>query len=119
MANEVVWKEGAFIKQNPCRYCVLADEYKGRHFPSLYLDKCLACEHRKRHNAYLKSQRKFEIGKPIKTIDELLEQEWIMWDDRLTHIEVIKSLQLRFVLKALKNNWFMKAIRKNTEVENE
>lgn len=103
------------MKQNPCRYCALAREYKGRHFPSFFDKKCAICEYSKRHNEYLKSQRKYEAGEPIKTIDELLEQEWVMWGEKTTHIEVIKNLQLRFILKLLDNNWFRKAIRKNME----
>lgn len=62
------------MKQNPCRYCALAREYKGRHFSSFFDEKCAICEYNKRHNEYLKNQRKFEAGEPIKTIDELLEQ---------------------------------------------
>lgn len=102
------------MKQNPCRYCVLASEYKGIHRQG-YSFECGHCENIKKHKEYLKSQRKFEIGEPIKTIDELLEQEWVMWGNRTTHIEVIKSLQLRMVLKSLENNWFLRAIRKNME----
>lgn len=107
------------MKQNPCRYCALSYEYKGRHFPKLSNENCVNCENIKEHRKYLKKQRKFEIGEPINTIDELLEQEWVMWGDKTTHIEVIKNLQFRFILKALENNWFYKAVRKNMEVENE
>lgn len=39
----------------------------------------------------------------------------VMWGSKTTHIEVIKSLQLRMVLKSLEDNWFRKAIRKNME----
>lgn len=102
------------MKQNPCRYCALSYEYKGRH-KSGYKKECYECEYNKKHKEYLKGQRKFEIGEPIKTIDELLEQEWVMWGDKTTHIEVIKNLQLRFILQSLDNNWFRKAIRKNME----
>lgn len=103
------------MKQNPCRYCTLANEHKGRHLPRFWDEKCAKCEYNKKHKEYLKSKRKFEIGEPIKTIDELLEQEWVMWGDKTTHIKVIKNLQLRFILQALENNWFRKAIRKNME----
>lgn len=101
------------MKQNPCRYCALSYEYKWKHYPGS--KECGHCENIKKHEEYLKNQRKFEIGKPIKTLDELLEQEWVMWGNRTTHIEVIKSLQLRFVLRLLENNSIRKAIRKNME----
>lgn len=103
------------MKQNPCRYCALAREYKGRHFPSFFDVKCAECEYNKQHNLYLRSKRKYEAGEPIKNIDELLAQEWVIWRDKATHIEVIKNLQLRFILKSLENNWFLIAVRKNME----
>lgn len=101
------------MKQNSCRYCALSYEYKGKHYKGSL--ECEHCENIKKHREYLKSQRKFEVGEPIKTLNELLEQEWVMWGNKTTHIEVIKNLQLRFVLKALENNRFCKAIRKNME----
>lgn len=102
------------MKQNPCRYCVFASEYKGRHTQG-YRFECRHCENIKKHREYLKNQRKFEAGEPIKTIDELLEQEWVMWGRSAKHIEFIKSMQFRFILKALENDWFCKPIRKNME----
>lgn len=99
------------LKQNPCRYCALACEYKGKHSPS-YENKCYECENRKSHNEYLKSQRMFEEGETITLLDELLRQEWVMWYHQTKHIEVFKSMQIRAVLKFLENGAFKEAIRK-------
>lgn len=101
------------MKQNPCRYCALSYEYKGKHYQGS--KECRQCENIKKHKEYLKSHRKFEVGEPIKTLDELLEQEWVIWGYKTTHIEVIKSLQLRLVLRLLENNSICKAIKKNME----
>lgn len=68
------------MKQNPCRYCALSYEYKGKHYQGS--KECRQCENIKKHKEYLKSQRKFEIGEPIKTLDELLEQEWLCGEAR-------------------------------------
>jgi hypothetical protein len=99
------------LKQNPCRYCALAYEYKGKHIPS-YENKCYECENRKSHNEYLKSQRMFEEGETITSLDELLRQEWVMWYHQTKHIKVIMNNQLGCVLRWLKDGAFKEAIRK-------
>lgn len=62
------------MRQNPCRYCALAYEYKNIHRMS-YSQECYRCENRKKHEEYLKSKRKFEIGEQIQSLNELLQQE--------------------------------------------
>lgn len=108
------------MKQNPCRYCALAYEYKGKHKPR-YAEPCRQCENIKKHKEYLESQRKFEIGEPIKSLQELMEQTYIYCGrtDVPKHIEVIKSWQFRIVMKTLEAGHFYKAIRKNTEGQDE
>jgi hypothetical protein len=54
----------------------------------------------------------FVAGDVITTLDELLQQEWVMWFGRARHIEIIKSLQLRCVLQLIKAGYFKKAVRK-------
>lgn len=102
------------MKQNPCRYCALSDEYDGRHTPSDDI-KCVGCKNLKKHKEYLKSQRKFVEGDPITDLSELLEQEWVMWYHQTKHIEVFKSMQIRIVLRWLEMGAFRKAIRKESE----
>ena len=99
------------MKQNPCRYCALSIVYKQKRFPS-YRHECLECEKIKKHKEYLQSQRKFTEGEPITDINELLEQEWVMWFCTIKHIEVIKHTQLSTVLSWLKLGAFRKAIRR-------
>lgn len=102
------------MKQNPCRYCPLSYEHSGSHIPS-WRDECAKCNNRKKHREYLESQRRFVEGEPIANLQELLEQEWVMWHHSLKHIEVIKSNQLRTVLKWLEIGAFHKAIKKESE----
>lgn len=99
------------MKQNPCRYCALAYVHNGRNSPS-WDDKCRECDNIKKHREYLQSQRKFIEGEPITTLEELLEQEWVMWYHRSKHIEAIKSTTIRIVLRWLEIGALRKAIRK-------
>ena len=103
------------MKQNPCRYCALSWEHNGKHYPS-YKPPCSECENIKKHKEYLKSQRKFEEGTLITSLDELLKEEWVMWYHQTRHIEVIKHTQLITVLNWLTIGAFHKAIRKESEV---
>lgn len=102
------------MKQSPCRYCALSDEYDGRHVPSDDV-KCVRCKNLKKHREYLKAHRKFVEGEPITDLTELLQQEWVMWYHQTKHIEAIKSASLRVVLKWLEMGAFRKAIRKESE----
>ena len=99
------------LSKNPCRYCVAAIEYKGRHSPS-YGVQCQECKYRKEHEAYLESKRQFEAGDPIKSLSELLEQEWVIWHGHTKHIEMLRSMSIRTVEMFLKCGAFKKAIRK-------
>ena len=104
------------MKQNPCRYCVLGLEHKGRYYPR-YSAECKDCENLKKHREYLRAHRKFVEGEAITDLSELLEQEWVMWYHRPKHIEVIKHTQLSTVLGWLEIGAFRKAIRKESEVD--
>ena len=59
--------------------------------------------------------RKYVEGEPITDWTELLQQEWVMWYHQTKHIEVIKSMQIRIVLRCLETGAFRKAIRKESE----
>lgn len=99
------------LKQNPCRHCTSSYNYKGRYGPS-YKNQCAKCTKHQEHNEYLKSQRRFTEGEIITSLDELLEQEWVMWHGYTKHIEVIKHTQLSSVLGWLEVGAFKEAIRK-------
>ena len=102
------------MKQNPCRHCALSIEIRG-HYCRGFAKECADCENRKKHEEYLKSQRKFEPGEPITDISELLEQTFVFWYHNIKHIEIFKSMPLRLVLKYLENGAFKKAIKKESE----
>lgn len=99
------------IRQNPCRYCALSDKIRGKYLPS-YKEECKDCKNIKEHRRYLESQRKFFEGEPITSLQELLEQEWVIWHHSAKHIETFKSMQLRMVLRFLDSGSIHKAIRK-------
>lgn len=99
------------LSKNPCRYCVAAIEYKGRHSPSFVVE-CQQCEYRKKHEEYLESKRQFASGNPITSLPELLEQEWVFWHGRIKHIEMFRSMSVRTVEMFLAHGAFKKAIRK-------
>lgn len=106
MANTV-----AKFSRNPCRYCVAAFVYKGKHLPNYTVD-CHQCEHNKAHKAYLQSQRMFEAGEPITSMEELLRQQWVIWYGATKHIEMFRSMSIRTVEGFLKRGAFKYAIRK-------
>ena len=66
----------------------------------------------KKHYDKLESKRKYYKGDVITTLDELLEQKFVYWWDRIKHINVVKSLQFRMVLSLLEDKRFSKAIKK-------
>lgn len=98
------------MKQNPCRYCRLSFEYKGRYFPQSKYE-CISCENRFKHEKYLFKKRKYSSGEVITSIEELLKEEFVMWNDSIRHIEVIKSLQTRTLLLFLEKGCFKKAVK--------
>lgn len=103
------------MKSNPCRRCENAFVWNNRHMPHScgeHAEECRNCENRKAHNMYLESQRKYEKGEPITSLDELLKQEWVMWGDGIKHISVIKNLQLNTVIRFIGLGYFRKAIKK-------
>lgn len=102
------------MKQNPCRYCALSTEVYGKYYSS-HLEQCRDCENLKKHKEYLKAHRKFVEGETITDLNELLQQEWVMWYHQTKHIEVFKSIQIRIVLRWLEMGAFRKAIRKESE----
>lgn len=102
------------MKRNPCKDCIHAyrDERTKRFFPSFLSPYCERCEDSKKHKEYLESKRKFYPGEQIYSVDELLKEEWVMWNGYTKHIEVIKSMTLRTVETFIKHGAFQKAIRK-------
>lgn len=100
------------VKQNPCRYCCASfhDARTGRHVPSFFSDTCLRCEYRKNHETYLKSIRKYKPGARITNLEDLLKCRYVIWNNKTMHIEAIKSWQLRLVMKAVSEGWFMEAM---------
>lgn len=60
-------------------------------------------------------ERIFEVGDEIKSISELMENDWVILIDKPKHIEVIKSMTYRTIERFIKNGFIKKAIRKENK----
>mgnify|MGYP005894127827 CR=1 FL=1 len=101
------------MSKNPCTNCNNAFEYYSRHFPNRRTCReCKCCEKRSHYEEYLKSRRKYEVGDPIKNIDELLKQDVVMFCGRTKNIAFIKNFQLQFILNCLSTGRICKAVKK-------
>jgi len=105
------------LKQNPCRYCALGLKYRNKYIPSYSRQECQVCENLKSHERYLKSKRKYRKTERIESFSELLSQTWVYvgYSTRPTHIEAIKSWQVRIVLDVLGKGNFYKTIENGGE----
>lgn len=124
------------MKENHSGVCYLCDlEYK--YYKSIIIEKDMwfidkltkkqldniptykeTYEKVKKHYDKLESKRKYYKGDVITTLDELLEQKFVYWWDRIKHINVVKSLQFRMVLSLLEDKRFSKAIKKEDNNDN-
>lgn len=96
---------------NPCRKCVFCFTHNSRCYPA-YNKACNLCDKRKKYEKYKLSKRMFVPGDVITTLDELLEQEWVIWNGLTRHIEFIKHLQLSNVIRMIEIGSLRKAVRK-------
>ena len=60
----------------------------------------------------LEKKRKYKQGEVITTIDELINCEFVYWNDKIYHKAFIQSLQFSLVLRILNKNGFRYAIKK-------
>ena len=100
------------MRKNPCRVCEFSYHYKNRCYPS-FKESCRNCEKRKLYEECVKQARKYVAGEPIRSLDELLSQTWVMLNGMTRHIEVVKCNQLNTILKWLDTGFICKAIRKD------
>lgn len=63
-------------------------------------------------------KKKFKKGKPIRSLDELIKQKWVMWGDSPRHMGFVGSMQMRTVDRLMQLGYFSYAIDVS-EVENE
>jgi hypothetical protein len=55
-------------------------------------------------------KKKFKKGKPIRSLDELIKQNWVMWGDSPRHMGFIGSMQMRTVDRLMQLGYFSYAI---------
>lgn len=98
------------IKQNPCRFCKgsFYDERAKKHIPS----RNCYCGNRREYEEYLKSQRKYEAGDPIQSLDEIARQEFVMMHGKPKHRAFVMGMTLGTVKKFVDNGWIRYAIKK-------
>lgn len=63
-------------------------------------------------------KKKFKKGKPIRSLDELMKQKWVMWGDSPRHMGFVGSMQMRTVDRLMQLGYFSYAIDVR-EVEND
>lgn len=79
---------------------------------SFICDKCLQdAEKLKTHFEKLEKKRKYKKGERITSLDELVKQEFVYWNDKITHHGWFKSWQLRMTEDAIKRGIIYKAIK--------
>lgn len=62
-----------------------------------------------------KRKPKYRRGDRIKSLDELVKQEFVYWNDKITHWGWFMSWQLRMTDNAIKRGIIYKAIKKESE----
>lgn len=105
------------MSKNPCYGCSHAYHPYTRSMPSKSI-WCNGCIDRIYHQEWLKAQRKYTEGETISSLDELMQQEYIMLRGTPKHIKVIQSMTLRTVQGFLVRGAIRKALVKgepNTE----
>ena len=100
------------MRENPCRYCINGMTFKGKAVPG----ECGTCDNYKKHMEYLISQRKFEPGERIFSLDELVNQRFVFIGNseksHPKHSGFVQSMQLRTVNDYIQRGMIYKAIYK-------
>lgn len=97
------------MRKPDCRAC---REKHSAEFAKSTFGRCNDCRPMQKYQTQLASRRKFAQGETITTLDELLQQEWVVAHGRGKHIKAIKNMQLEIVLHWIEHGYFHKAIRK-------
>lgn len=106
-------------RENPCKKCAFGAGKFGstKYFPGCGIEKCRECVPHRKHEEYLESRRKYEMGDIITSIDELLRCKFVYWHGKITHIAWIESMTFRTVITILNCHGFRRAIRKERDVK--
>lgn len=71
------------------------------------------CDEYMRYLDRLESRRKYTKGRPILTLDALMNETMVWIFGRAQHIEAVKSLQLRTILNSIASGSIYYAVRKD------
>ena len=69
----------------------------------------------KKHQIKLESKRKYKKGEPIKSLDELMNQEFVYMNHKIYHYGWFASWQGHWLKKCIDNKWLFKAINKEQD----
>ena len=107
------------MKTNPCRYCFYGVERNGKYKPSHRRSECYDCKNLEKHKEYLKSHRKYKIGQPITSIDELMNQKYIYMvhgmSEKIYHHGFFGSWQLRYAKGLINQRHLYTAVPNDSE----
>ena len=101
------------MKKPDCQKCLEDNRADFISSPFGKFGKCNTCDRIKKYNTYLSNKRLFTEGEAIKSIDELLKQEWVLINGRGRHIKVILNMQFATVIRWLENGYLKEAVRKD------
>jgi len=93
----IYFKYEKSMKSFICKECLLDEDKLAEHFVKL------------------EKKRKYRKGERITSIDEMLEQEFVYWNDKITHNGWFGSWQLRMTKMAIERGIIYKAIKKESE----
>lgn len=103
-------------KCSVCKRTILLINGWEVHQKSYICPKCLSdTEKLQEYYNKLEKKRRYRKGDRITSIDELLSQEFVYWNNKITHKGWFGSWQLRMTANAIKNGSIYKAIKKESE----
>ncbi len=71
-----------------------------------------------KHEEQLEKKRKYKKGECVKSLDELIEQEFVYIFDQITHRKWFANYQIGFIKLLIIRGYVCKAIKKENENEN-
>ena len=77
---------------------------------------CRDCQKYRKYQEYLKSRQKYERGKRIETVEELIQwldkNDFVYWRWKILHKGFVYSWQLQMIMNSVKAGVFKEAILK-------
>lgn len=78
-------------------------------------DTIAAYREKLKRTAKNESKRKYRVGEPVKSMDELIEQEFVYWHEKIYHRGWFMSWPLNMASKAVRRGEIFKSIHRGDE----